>query len=78
MKLLIEIESFLARHEMAASTFGLYAVRNSSLVPRLRKGGDVTTNTADQIRAFIRDTDKRAAAMRQTGNKNDKVRPIIR
>jgi hypothetical protein len=69
MKLLTEIESFLARHEMAATTFGLYAARNTRLVTRLRDGGDVTTATADQIRSFIRETDKRAAAIKAKGNR---------
>lgn len=64
MKLLTEIESFLSRHEMAETTFGVYAAHNSRLVKRLRAGGDVTTGTADRIREFMRGTDKRAAQSR--------------
>ena len=43
--LIAEIESFLARHDMAESTFGLRAVNNGKLMSRLRKNGSVTINT---------------------------------
>lgn len=56
-QLLIEIDSFLARSGMAASTFGQKAVHEWRLVERLRAGGDVTTRNAERIRAFIADHD---------------------
>lgn len=51
--LLTEIESFLAKSGMAATTFGQKAVHEWRLVERLRDGGDVTTRTAERIRAFM-------------------------
>jgi hypothetical protein len=52
-QLLKEIEAFLERSGMAATTFGLKAVNNWKLVDRLRASGDVTIGQAQRIRAFI-------------------------
>lgn len=52
-QLLNEIEAFLGRTGMAATTFGQKAILNSKLVDRLRKGGTVTLQTAETIRDFM-------------------------
>ena len=54
-QLLAEIEAFLACHNMAASTFGRLAINSHKIVHRLREGKDITTASADQLRAFMRD-----------------------
>ena len=55
-ELLIEIAEFLSRTDvrMTESTFGRFAVNDGKLVPRLRKGGGLTLETAEKIRSFIR------------------------
>ena len=52
-QLLAEIEAFLTRHNMAASTFGRMAIKSHKLVYRLREGKDITTSSADAVRAFM-------------------------
>ena len=54
-KLLAEIERFLKRSGIAASTFGQAVVGDRNLVFRLRSGKDVTLGTADHIRQYMRD-----------------------
>ena len=51
--LLADIEAFLVRHDMAASTFGRLAVKSHKFVWRLRSGKDVTTSSADAARQFM-------------------------
>lgn len=52
--LLAAVNEYLELHpEMTAESFGWYAVQDSSIVARLRKGGDVTTRKLDKILAFI-------------------------
>lgn len=51
--LLAEIEAFLKETGMAATTFGEQAIRDWTLVERLRKGGDLTTRKAERVRAFM-------------------------
>lgn len=50
-----EIEAFLRESGMGEKTFGHRVQREWRLVDRLRAGGDVTTRTAEKIRAFISD-----------------------
>lgn len=52
--LLTEIDAFLARQGMKATTFGRMAVNDGKLVGRLRNGGTVSLETAAKIRGFIR------------------------
>ena len=52
--LLSEIEAFVAKRDMAESTFGRLAVNDWGFVKRLREGGNITFVTADKVRAFIR------------------------
>lgn len=56
-ELLTEIEGFLLTREITETTFGLYAVNDGKFVGRLRRGGNMTINTIDKARAFIRATD---------------------
>ena len=58
--LLAEIERFLARTGMPASSFGKYAVDDGKLVERLRRGGTVTLKTAAAIRRKIAEYDPKA------------------
>lgn len=51
--LLQEIEAFIARADMAASTFGRKSVNDGKLVGRLRSGSTVTLEKAARIRRFI-------------------------
>lgn len=57
-ELLGEIEAFLQRNELPATTFGRCAVNDMSLVRRLREGSDVRTATADRLRKFMSDFEK--------------------
>ena len=53
-KLLLEIETFLARvPDLSIRQFGQRACGDHNLVLRLREGSDVTTGTADRVRAFM-------------------------
>ena len=52
-KLVGEIDAFLTRSGMAATTFGRKAVNDGKLVARLQAGGSVTLEKASQIRRFI-------------------------
>jgi hypothetical protein len=52
--LLVEIEHFCRQSQIAESTFGRRAVNDGKLCARLRDGKDVTLDTAERIRGFIR------------------------
>ena len=54
-KLLTDIEKFMARTGMNATTFGMLAAKNPALLIHLRAGGDVRLRTADKIRQFMID-----------------------
>jgi hypothetical protein len=56
MSLLEEIEAYLIAHRIGAYRFGYLAVNNGRLVERLRAGGDVTTKTAERVRAFMNES----------------------
>jgi hypothetical protein len=53
-KLLSEIETFCRRNALAESTFGRQSVNDGKLCVRLRSGKNVTLETAEKIRDFIR------------------------
>jgi hypothetical protein len=57
LKLLADIERFLADHDMAATTFGVLSVADRHQVERLRKGGDLTTERYDRVVKFMREFD---------------------
>ena len=52
--LLEEIEHFCRASKIAESTFGRQAVNDGKLCARLREGKDITLDTAERIRSFIR------------------------
>lgn len=52
--LLTEIEDFLRHRDMAESTFGRLAVNDGKFVPRLRARANVTVDTVDRVRDFMR------------------------
>jgi hypothetical protein len=51
--ILREISDFCRKTGLAESTFGRHAVNDGKLTARLRNGGRITTDTLDQIRAFM-------------------------
>jgi hypothetical protein len=53
-QLLGEIEAFCRRHALAESTFGRQSVNDGKLCSRLRSGRNVTLETAEKIRDFMR------------------------
>ena len=55
-RLLAEIASFCQAVGMAESTFGRHVANDGKLVPRLRVGGRITTQTVERIDAFIAQT----------------------
>jgi hypothetical protein len=52
-KLIEEIEKFRKAFKMPMGQFGEEAIGDRALVTRLRAGRDVTTATADRIRAYM-------------------------
>ncbi len=54
-KLMNDIEAFLARSGMSRTRFGEDAAGERSLLKRLERGGQITIETHDRIRAFMRD-----------------------
>lgn len=50
--ILAVIEKYLLTHAMEAEAFGWAAAKDSKLVSRLRKGGDITTRKLDDILRF--------------------------
>ena len=54
-KLIEEIDRFVARTGVAESRLGMEAVGNPSFVLRLRKGKRIWLDTADKVRAYMRD-----------------------
>lgn len=53
-QLISEIDDFLAKTGMAASTFGQKAVRNWRIVDQLKSGGNTGMKTAARIRDYMR------------------------
>lgn len=51
--LLSEIEAFLSRTGMEASTFGQKAVHDWRQVERLRAGGSVSLRKAERLRTYM-------------------------
>lgn len=57
-----EVDSFLVRHGVAASTFGRQAIGDWRLVRRLRAGEDIRVSTVERVRQFMADYKPRADA----------------
>lgn len=53
-KLLTDVDGYLARTGMAATTFGRKSVNDGKCIDRLRKGGRVWPETLKRIRDFMR------------------------
>lgn len=51
--LLTEIDRFLAAEKIGEHRFGILAAKNGRLVERLRSGGRIWPETADQVRDFM-------------------------
>lgn len=52
-QLILEIDAFLLRTGMAASTFGQRAIRNWKIVPHLKSGGSTSLKTAERLRTYM-------------------------
>ena len=61
--LLTEIECFVSERGIAETTFGLLAVNDGKLVPRLRAGKNIGLNLFERVEAFISTERQRAAEM---------------
>lgn len=57
-KLLSEVNDFLSETGMGPSYFGKAASGNSELVKRLRDGRSIRLDTADRVRAFMKEKRK--------------------
>jgi hypothetical protein len=51
--LIAQIEAFIAERGIAPTTFGRLAVNDGKFVARIKAGGDLTSRTADRVRAFM-------------------------
>lgn len=60
-QLLSDIEAYCRRNALAESTFGRRSVNDGKLCIRLRAGRNVTLETAQKIREFIRNSDPERA-----------------
>ncbi|ODT80605.1 MAG: hypothetical protein ABS76_15620 [Pelagibacterium sp. SCN 64-44] len=54
VKLLDEIDAYLAGVKMSETTFGRKAVNDGKFVPRLRAGKRCWPETEERVRAYIR------------------------
>ena len=54
-KLIAEIDAFLAKSGMAATTFGQRAVRNWRIVEQIKTGSNIGLKTAARLRGYIAD-----------------------
>jgi hypothetical protein len=52
--LLEEIQSFLTRHKMKPSRFGLEAMNDGALVPHLKAGRSLTLKSARRVMDYMR------------------------
>ena len=55
--LLKQIDAFNARHGMSDTAFGLAAVNDSKIVPRIRSGKNITFRTFDRLTEFMAQKD---------------------
>ncbi len=53
-QLLSEIEAFLQTRKIAETTFGRLAVNDGKFVGRLRSGANMTLQTIDKVRGFLK------------------------
>ncbi len=52
-KLLADIERYLERTGLTAREFGVRVRNDTALVYRMRKGGTITMEAADRVRAYM-------------------------
>lgn len=60
-QLLVEVDEYLARTGMAASTFGKKTVNDGKCIDRLRAGGRAWPETVEAIRHFMAGSKSEAA-----------------
>lgn len=63
--LLREVEAFLVKSGMPATSFGEQLMNDRHLVRRLRAGSEVRLRTADKIREFIANYNQKKAKRRE-------------
>lgn len=57
--LLEAIEKFIARHGIPETVFGMRAMNDPSFIAKLRKGRSVRIDTAEHLRTYMRDFEKK-------------------
>lgn len=55
--LLAEVEAYLDRNPMPETTFGKHAVNDGKFMTRLRAGQNMTLDTVDRVRRFLRESE---------------------
>lgn len=53
--LLVRIDAFLVKHQMADSRFGTMAVNDPSVISRLREGREPRSKTIKRLNSFMDD-----------------------
>lgn len=59
--LIRQIDAFIARHGMTDTAFGLAAVNDGKIVPRIRLGKNITLRTVQRLTEFMAGQDRSAA-----------------
>lgn len=59
--LIRQIDAFIALHGMTDTAFGLAAVNDGKIVPRIRSGKNITLRTVHRLTDFMADQDRSAA-----------------
>ena len=57
-KLLKDIDAWRARHDVPETTFGVLAMNNGHLIPRMRAGTMPRLDTIKRVRKFLRNGHK--------------------
>ena len=55
--LIRQIDAFIAHHGMTDTAFGLAAVNDGKIVPRIRSGKNITLRTVQRLVAFMEQRD---------------------
>ena len=58
--LLSDIEAFCARHDMSETQFGVDALNDKNFIPDLRDGRDLRFSTAERVRTFMDEAERKA------------------
>jgi len=70
-ELLKAIDEFLARHDMAPTTFGRLSCGDGAALGRLRKGLGITLRRAEQMRQFMSEYDRSSGKPRPKRSRSE-------